>query len=51
MFYLHSQEQLEKLLLADHIYESAELLGGLVGKVPYNEIKEIQVDEKLLEKD
>ena len=37
--------------LADNIYESAELLGGLVGKVPYKEIKEIQVDEKLLERD
>ena len=35
--------------LADNIYESAEIMGSFVGKVPYMEIKEIQVDEKLLE--
>ena len=28
---------------------AAEIMGSFVGKVPYKEIKEIQVDEKLLE--
>ena len=33
--------------LSDQIYDSAELLGGLVGKVPYQEIKDINVKEQL----
>ena len=49
--YIMSKSWWKSSYLADNIYESAELLGGLVGKVPYKEIKEIQVDEKLLERD
>jgi hypothetical protein len=36
--------------LADNIYESAEVIGSFIGKVPYKEIREIQVDQKLLER-
>ena len=49
--YIMSKSWWKSSYLADNIYESAELLGGLVGKVPYKEIKEIQVDKKLLESD
>lgn len=47
--YIMSQNWWKTSYLADNIYESAETIGTLVGKVPYKEIKDIQVDEKLLE--
>ena len=47
--YIMSKNWWKTSYLADNIYESAEIIGTLVGKVPYKEIKEIQVDEKLLE--
>jgi uncharacterized membrane protein required for colicin V production len=33
--------------LSDQIYDSAEFLGSLVGKVPYQEIKDIKVNDQL----
>ena len=47
--YIMSKNWWKSSYLADNIYESAEIMGSFVGKVPYKEIKEIQVDEKLLE--
>jgi uncharacterized membrane protein required for colicin V production len=47
--YIMSNNWWKTSYLADNIYASAEVIGSFVGKVPFNDIKEIQVDEKLLE--
>ena len=47
--YIMSKNWWKSSYLADNIYESAEIMGSFVGEVPFKEIKEIQVNEKLLE--
>ena len=48
--YIMSNDFWKSSYLADNIYESAEVIGSFIGKVPYKEIREIQVDQKLLER-
>ena len=47
--YIMEQSWWEISYLSDGIYYSAELIGNLVGQVPFEEIKDIQINEKLLD--
>ena len=46
--YIMSQFWWKDSYLSEDIYYYAELVGSLVGQVPLEEIKDIQLDEKLL---
>ena len=46
--YIMSQFWWKDSYLSEDIYYFAELVGSLVGQVPFEEIKDIQLDEKLL---
>ena len=48
--YIMEQSWWENSYLSDGLYYSAELIGNLVGQVPFDELKDIQIDEKLLER-
>ncbi len=47
--YIMSQSWWKNSYLSEDIYFYAELVGSFIGQVPLEEIKDIQIDEKLLQ--